>query len=153
MIYDIITLWELKKYNWYNCRATIWNDNNNLTDVEWEIYVDWNNIYMLHNNSECQWLWPTKFRWYKYSRWIYFLSYVWDDYSNNEQYTKIEIYNNIWHKVNPKQTLINLIAKDNRIRNYNSNPTPENKDKVLLAYEEAIKEFCKIYDTIPWEKN
>lgn len=49
--------------------------------------------------------------------------------------------------MNPKQILINLIAKDNRIRNYNANPTSENKDKAIQAYEEAIKEFCKIYDS------
>ncbi len=43
----------------------------------------------------------------------------------------------------PKELLVNILASDPRIRNYNTNPTTENAEKCIKAYQEAIIEFCK----------
>jgi len=50
--------------------------------------------------------------------------------------------------MNPKETLVNIIATDPRIRNYNKDPSVDNLQKAVTAYEEAIKEFCKKYDEL-----
>lgn len=63
-------------------------------------------------------------------------------------YEKIEkeLYILYQIKMNPKEKLIELIAKDKRIRDYNAKPTHENLKKAVIAYEEIVKEFCKEYD-------
>ena len=50
--------------------------------------------------------------------------------------------------MNPKETLINIIASDPRIRNYNKDSSIDNLKKAVIAYEEIVKEFCKQYDEL-----
>lgn len=50
-----------------------------------------------------------------------------------------------------KELLIHILASDPRIRNYNKNPTPENAEKCIKAYQEAVIEFCKKFDYIMLE--
>jgi hypothetical protein len=47
---------------------------------------------------------------------------------------------------NLKQRLVERLANDQRIRNYNTNPTTENAEKCIKAYQEAIQEFMKEYE-------
>ena len=48
--------------------------------------------------------------------------------------------------MDPKRLIIDILASDQRIRNYNKNPTKKTADSCIKAYEEAIIKFCKLSD-------
>lgn len=47
---------------------------------------------------------------------------------------------------NLKQRLVERLANDQRIRNYNKEPNLQNAEKCIKAYQEAIQEFMKEYE-------
>jgi len=47
---------------------------------------------------------------------------------------------------NLKQRLVERLANDQRIRNYNKEPNLQNVEKCIKAYQEAIQEFMKEYE-------
>ena len=50
--------------------------------------------------------------------------------------------------MSPKKLLIDILASDQRIREYNKNPTKKTADSCIKAYEEAIIKFCEMFDSI-----
>lgn len=50
--------------------------------------------------------------------------------------------------MNPKKMLVDIIASDQRIRDYNKSPTKENADRCIKAYEEAVATFCEEFDEL-----
>lgn len=48
--------------------------------------------------------------------------------------------------MNLKTMLIEIISSDQRIRDYEKDPTLSNAHRCINAYKEAVIEFCKQYE-------
>ena len=47
-----------------------------------------------------------------------------------------------------KMLLIETISADQRIRDYEKDPTPVNADRCIKAYKEAVIDFCKRHEEL-----
>lgn len=63
MYYEKITAWELRKMNGVRVKA----ETPSLKIIEWEITVENNNVFILHNNREAMGNDADDAKWYKYS--------------------------------------------------------------------------------------
>lgn len=63
MHYTTITAEELKKMDWVKVRA----ETETGIIIEWEIIIQWNSIYILHNNNNADGGRPHNMRWYGFS--------------------------------------------------------------------------------------
>lgn len=50
--------------------------------------------------------------------------------------------------MNLKTMLIEIISADQRIRDYEKDPTKDNAKRCIKAYKEAVIEFCKKYEEL-----
>ena len=50
--------------------------------------------------------------------------------------------------MNLKTMLIEIISADQRIRDYEKDPTPSNAHRCIKAHKEAIIKFCKRFEEI-----
>jgi hypothetical protein len=84
--FEQISKGDLKKYPLCQCRCKIFTWN----IIEWEIYVEDDFIFILHNNLLVDWWRADNLKWYEYSRQIYSNGYS-DEAMNNNNYEWIEI--------------------------------------------------------------
>lgn len=96
MYYKTITIWELKKMNWVKVKA----ETDQWIFIKWEIAVEYNKIYILHNNPSSNGGAPSDKKQYLFSWYIW-----WKNLDNNELSTfnnRIEILDDEfveWEKV------------------------------------------------------
>ena len=88
--FESISKWDLKKYDWCKCRCEIhtWDI------IEWEIYVEDDYVFILHNNEYFDWDKSKELKWYNYSWKIYSDIYSNEAMNNNNYYEWIEIETN-----------------------------------------------------------
>lgn len=75
MYYKTITIWELKKMNWVKVKAETYQ----WIFIKWEIAVEYNKIYILHNNPSSNGGAPSDKKQYLFSWYIW-----WKNLDNNE---------------------------------------------------------------------
>ena len=135
---------ELKKYNGKKCRfeTNYWNI------CEWEIYVEENKVFVLHNNNDddADWCSPKEMKGYNYS-WVIYTTNEVDETSDNFSYNRIEI--DIEEEIEEfAKTLHNKYEELSKLLNWDTqekckvefNDLPENNKKVMLWLSKFILE-------------
>ena len=84
--FESISKWDLKKYDWKKCKA----ETDCWKIIEWEVCVEDDSIYILHNNPEVDWVNPNNKKWYSYS-WIIYAKFEDDCRVNNYNYKSYNI--------------------------------------------------------------
>lgn len=136
--FESISKGDLKKYIWYKCR---FETDRWIIVEDGKVYLEDNEIYILHNNSYANWFKPNFLEWYKYS-WI--ISY------KDKQYNRIEI-EVPKTKVLPREVYVSSVSV---------NIAWQDKDKRILLHdlwENAINRYICVnqYDEIEyrnWDK-
>jgi len=83
--FESISKWDLKKYDWKKCKA----ETDCWKIIEWEVCVEDDWVYILHNNPQADWDKPNNKKWYSYT-WSIYTSED-DCIFNNYTYKWIEI--------------------------------------------------------------
>jgi len=84
--FNTISKGELKKYDKKKCRI----ETDNWYICEWEIYIEDDRVFVLHNNSETDWTRPKEMKGYEYSRLLY-RKIENNETSDNLSYKRIDI--------------------------------------------------------------